>query len=385
MERRLRFESDERVSVARSSHGVLVGGATSAFDSADVWVMSGLLNEIPLWAVFAIFGGAVVVIALVGVRMAATADRLADRTGMGEAIAGALFLGGATSLPGLMTTTVTAWQGFPTLAVSNAVGGIAVQTLWLVLGDLFLRRANLEHSAASPENLLQGALLITLLAVPLLAMTAPPFTVAGGIHPASFALLAIWWFGMRLIREAKKSPMWHPEDTSATVLDEPDADSAKLPLGRLWTAFAAQTVALAGCGFLLAQTGSAITARTVLSESVMGGIFTGASSSIPELVVVIAAVRAGAHTMAVSNIIGGNALDTLFLLFADVAYTDGSIYHAVSRDQQFFLVLTLFMTGVLLMGLVRRQREGWFRIGFESVTILCAYVGAIVALVFMSW
>ena len=35
------------------------------------------------------------------------------------------------------------------LAMSNAVGGIAVQTLFLAIADVAYRRANLEHAAAS--------------------------------------------------------------------------------------------------------------------------------------------------------------------------------------------------------------------------------------------
>lgn len=43
------------------------------------------------------------VIAIVGIKMTKIADRLADRTGLGEAVVGALFLGGSTSLPGIVT------------------------------------------------------------------------------------------------------------------------------------------------------------------------------------------------------------------------------------------------------------------------------------------
>lgn len=344
--------------------------------------MIALPESWPLLAVVALFVGAAVAIAFAGTRMARVADQLADRTGMGEALAGALFLGGVTSFPGLMTTTVTALEGLPTLAVSNAVGSIAVQTLWLVIGDLMMRRANLEHVAASPENMLQGALLVALLSIALLAMNGPAVTL-GWVHPASFALLVCWGFGMRLVRGVRRRPMWQPTVTEDTRVDEPEAAHEELSLWKLWWSFGLLAAVLGGAGFLLAQTGASITARTPLSESFVGGFFTAAASSIPELVVVIAAVRSGAYTLAVSNIIGGNALDTLFLLFADIGYRPGSIYHAVSSNQQFLLVLTVFMTAFLLMGLVRRERTGWWRIGFESVVVALAYLGSLCALAFM--
>ncbi|MFW6353616.1 MAG: sodium:calcium antiporter, partial [Verrucomicrobiota bacterium] len=247
-----------------------------------------------------------VVIAVAGTRLATVADQLADRTGMGEAIAGAVFVGGATSLPGLLTTIIAAAEGLPTLAVSNALGGIAVQTLWLVVGDAFLRRANLEHAAAAPENIFQGALLVALLSLPLLAMSAPPFTLFGFLHPVSILLPALWFFGMRMMREVRKHPMWRPLQTPDTVLDEPNEDDdGKLSARQLWISFLGLALILGGAGWALAESGGEIVERTALSESVVGALFTATLSSTPELVVVIAAVRQGAHTLAISNIIGG--------------------------------------------------------------------------------
>ncbi|PWG75038.1 hypothetical protein DF186_14780, partial [Enterococcus hirae] len=82
------------------------------------------------WSIVAIVcsGG---VLLTAGVRLTSVADALADRTGIGEAMAGAVLLGAVTSLPGLVTTTVGAASGEAGFAVSNAVGGIAAQTAFL--------------------------------------------------------------------------------------------------------------------------------------------------------------------------------------------------------------------------------------------------------------
>lgn len=90
--------------------------------------------------------------------MTKVADRLADKTGLGEAVVGALFLGGSTSLPGIVTSVTTAAGGHAELAISNAWGGIAAQTAFLGLADIVYPKANLEHAAASAANLSQGTL-----------------------------------------------------------------------------------------------------------------------------------------------------------------------------------------------------------------------------------
>jgi hypothetical protein len=127
----------------------------------------------PLWLVSAGLAGAALVICLAGTRLARLADTLADRTGMGEIIAGALFVGASTSLPGVITSITTAAQNYPGLAIGNALGGLTAQTTFLAVADLGYRKANFEHAAASVTGLTQGTLLVSLLALPLLAMARP--------------------------------------------------------------------------------------------------------------------------------------------------------------------------------------------------------------------
>lgn len=74
------------------------------------------------------------------------------------------------------------------MAVSNALGGIAVQTFFLAIADMVYRRANLEHAAASAPNMMQNGLLIVLLALILLTPNLPEVTV-WGIHPVTPILL----------------------------------------------------------------------------------------------------------------------------------------------------------------------------------------------------
>ena len=119
----------------------------------------------------------------------------------------------------------------------------------------------------------------------------------------------------------------------------------------------------------------AVSSQTGLSETVVGSTLTAISTSLPELVTAIAAVQQGALTLAIGDIIGGNCFDVLFVAFADIAYQDGSIYHAISDREGFIIALTILMTGSLLLGLLRRERYGIGKIGFESFLIIMLYVG----------
>jgi cation:H+ antiporter len=328
-----------------------------------------------LWINIGIFAVAAFIVAVVGTRMTRTADRLADKTGLGEAVVGAVFLGGSTSLPGIVTSVTAAVSGHPELAVSNAVGGIAAQTVFLAFADIVYKKANLEHAAASAANLSQGTLLITLLSIPLLAQSSPEVSFLA-IHPASFVLVAAYAFGLKLVSAAQTDPMWGPKNTAETRLDQPEEDETdQTSLTSLWVQFAFYALLIGVAGYAIGQSGVAIAEETGISESVIGGIFTAISTSLPELVTSVAAVKHGALTLAVGDIIGGNSFDVLFIAFADFAYRGGSIYHAITNSQVFVMTLTILMTGVLLMGLLRREKYGIGNIGFESFLIIMLYTG----------
>lgn len=329
-----------------------------------------MLTEIwPLGWSIAAFAGCALILILVGSRFARVTDRLADRTGMGEALAGALLLGATTSLPGLITTIVAGAAGEPDLAVSNAVGGIAAQTMFLALADLLYPRANLEHAAASLPNLLQTMILISLIGLVLLGMSGPEVTVYG-LHPVTLLLPAVYLYGLRLTRQARESPMWRPKHTAETRLDVPEEEAVKESLIHLWGSFLLLALVVAITGFIVARAGISIVAQTELSETLVGGLMTSVVTSLPELVTVIAAVRVGALTLAVGDIIGGNTFDVLFIAAADVAFAQGSIYHAVTDATIFVLALTVLLTSVLAAGLIYRERTG---VGFEGLAILAIY------------
>lgn len=317
-----------------------------------------------------------IVIGIVGTRLTRVVDELADRTGMGEAMAGAILLGMATSLSGIVLSVTASWQGQPELAMSNALGGIAVQTLFLTVADLTLRRVNLEHAAASIGNLMQGTLVLCLLALILVGSFSPDVTL-WSVHPVTPLLLVGYLYGLRVISQGQQAAMWQPALTRETRQDTPDEQSTNRSLTSLWCRFVILAGILGLSGWLLEASASEIAARTWLSQAAVGVLLTAVVTSLPELVTSVAAVKRGALTLAVGGIIGGNAFDTLFVAASDIAYRDGSIYHHTSNSVLLWVALSILMTGVLLMGLLRREKHGLGRIGFESVTMIGLYFAGV--------
>lgn len=323
---------------------------------------------------------AAAVIGVCGVLLTARAEHLARATGLGQAVMGAVFIGATTSLSGLVTSATAAVQGHASLAVSNSLGGIAIQTVFLAVADIFYRRANLEHAAASEANLQQSALLIVMLAIPLLALATPELQI-GWVHPGSLMLVGAYVFGLKLVSRAHSEPMWRPRLTRETEREEEDTGGDRATPAD-WLALGGLAATVAASGWVIATCAIALAEHLELQESLVGGVFTSISTSLPELVVALAAVRRGALTLAVGDILGGNSFDVLFIAVSDALYLQGSVFRALGADEMLWVAVTIVMAAVLQMGLLRREKHGPGNIGFESATVLALYLGVILTLAF---
>lgn len=318
-----------------------------------------------------VFAIAALVIVTAGSRLARLSDDLADRSGLGEALFGVLLLGCVTSLPDLAATLSAAIDKRPDLAMSNVMGSMAVNLAFLGIADIVYRKANLEHAAASPVNLMLAALLIVLLTLPLLAMVMPPLAILG-VHPVTPMLVAAYLFGLYLVHHTQAKPMWFPRQTRQTVSDIPDQQQQGSLL-EVWLGFIALAVVTCIAGWVLMEAAKGIADHTGLSDTLVGGMLTALATSTPELVTTIAAIRCGALTLGVSNIFGTNCFNMLVVAAADVGYPHGSIYHDVSAVQMIWGLVSILMSAILLLGMLRRETYGIGRIGFESALILLVY------------
>jgi cation:H+ antiporter len=341
--------------------------------------VTALLSDQPLAISIALFALAACVIAFFGIRMTYAARDVAAATGIGEAFMGAVFIGATTSLSGIIASSTAAWHGEASLAVSNSLGGIAAQTLFLVIGDMMYRKANLEFAAASVENMMMSAQLMLLLCILLMAFTLPAMQLFH-VHPASLVLLVTYLFTVKMLVDTHQKPMWLPRMDRGTVKEAGRRvvrGHRKRRRSATIVDFAVCALAVAVAGWLIASSGMVIAARTGLSEGIVGGIFIAVVTSLPELVVAVTAIRLGALTLAVGDIVGGNAFDTLFIAASDLFYAEGPIYAAIAPTEHVWLGSAMLMNAVLLLGLMYRQRRGIGNIGMESMVVLMIYLGTV--------
>jgi len=321
-----------------------------------------------------VFFASAVVIAVFGTKMAGYAEIIADRTRFGEALIGSVLLGAGTSIAGIVTSSSTAASGAADLSVSNAMGGIAAQTMFLAIADIAYRKVNLEHAGASLVNIGQATVLILLITLPILAYSAPPFSV-WGVNPLTPVLIGVYLVGLHNAHRIHEKPMWLVKETDATRNEDDDETHDSRSLARIGALFAMLVAIVGFAGYVVGETGIIISERFGISQGVVGALGTAIVTSLPELVTTIAAVRRGALQLAIGGIIGGNMFDALFIASSDVFYREGSIYNAISGRTLFWMALVIAMTAILLIGLLRREKQGPAGIGWESVLLIGLWVG----------
>jgi len=110
-----------------------------------------LLPHLPFWAELLVFVASAVTIWVAGIFLSNNTDVLADRLHLGQALGGLILLAVATNLPEIAITYSAAASGQLDVAVSNILGGIAIQTVVLVALDAFgvRQRRPLTYQAAS--------------------------------------------------------------------------------------------------------------------------------------------------------------------------------------------------------------------------------------------
>ncbi len=91
------------------------------------------MNSLPLAVLLAIFLAAGAAVWAAGIKLSAATDVLDTRLGLGEAFGGLILLAIVTNLPEIAIVASAALAHDPGIAVGNILGGIAIQTVVLVI------------------------------------------------------------------------------------------------------------------------------------------------------------------------------------------------------------------------------------------------------------
>jgi cation:H+ antiporter len=334
------------------------------------------LGELGLGGNIAAFVAAAAIVWFAGRHVVRQADALEVRTGAGEALIGMLLLGFITALPELSVTVTASLAGNASLAVNNLLGGMSLNVALLAASDAAVRREALTSAVASPTPLLQGSLVVVLLAL------VGSATVVGdvalfGVGAWTIAIAAAYLACLWLIRRTRGRRTWVPEGVRPQPQEERHESRS---VARILASAAAGAAFILAAGYVLARSGDTIAEQTGLGASFFAAAFLAAATSLPEISIVFSAVRMRRFEMAIGDIFGANLFCLALLLAVDAAYDGPPVLNEVGAFSTLAALLGILATGLFLAGLLERRHRMVLRMGLDSIAVLAAYAAGLLLL-----
>ena len=342
------------------------------------------------------FVAAGVAVWIAGIYLSNTTDVLSSRFGLGQALGGLLLLAIVTNLPELAITVSAALGGHLDIATGNILGGIAIQTVVLVVLDVFGlgRQDALTYRAASLVLVLEGLLVLAVLAVAVLGSQLPDTAIVARVPPAALLIFGLWVAGLWLVGKARKDLPWQalatappggrpePKGTAKPKKNEKAQQKQGSTTQTILVFVAAAGVTLVA-GVVLESSGEAIAGHLGMSGVLFGSTVLAAATSLPEVSTGLASIRLGDYQLAVSDIFGGNAFLPVLFLLASVISGQAVLPHAGKTDL-YLTGLGMLLTCVYLFGLLFRPRRQVAGMGLDSLLVLVFYALGVVGLVVIS-
>jgi cation:H+ antiporter len=324
-----------------------------------------------------------------GTKLSAYGGALGVRTKMGSGMAGLIFLAAITSLPELVVSLTSVlkeslfvtlemaeavqWmhlQAGADLAVGNMLGSNVFNLMILVLLDAIFRNGSLfgslryPHSRPTVYGLIMLAVFTAAYGFAKWSGAVVPFLSCGALS----LLLPIAYFVL-ILRDQHVEPQ--EEEAANPVL-------VQMSAVRFYGIVSVLSLVIVLSGICLSVLGGRMALPAEqggfgLDESFIGSIFLAISTSLPELVVGVSAVRMGFFDMAAANVLGSNMFNLLIVFACDIALRQGSLLRYVSSSNLVTLGMIVVLTTLVLLALRLKPKRTVLGISGISWAMLAVY------------
>ncbi|MDI6728787.1 MAG: hypothetical protein QMD44_07700 [Thermodesulfovibrionales bacterium] len=320
-----------------------------------------------LWIAFII---CTTVIIYAGTRLSKYGDIIAEKTGLGRTWIGVVLMASVTSLPELVTgiSSVT-YADVPDIAVGDVLGSCVFNMFIISFLDAMHRPTPIS-SRAHHGHVLSAGFGILLLSI---AATGLFFgnriLPLGWIGPYTLFFVVIYFIAMRLVYFYEKKQISAFMKEMAIELKY-----GKVPTKTAVVNYSINAVIVIMAAIFLPKIGEGIAEATGLGQTFVGNIFIAVSTSFPEVVVSISAVKIGAIDLAIGNLFGSNIFNIFILALDDVFFTKGPLLSFASQNHIISALSAIAMTTIAIIGLTYRTEKKPLLLAWDSIGILLVYV-----------
>ena len=324
-----------------------------------------------------------------GTSLAKSTDALDNRFNLGDAIGGMVLLSIAGTLPEIAITVSAAMQGHLGLAAGNLIGGIAIQTMVLIICDATAgRKSALTYLVGSLIPVLEALLVVLVVSIVLMGALLKPSVAIGPVSPASLAIVVVWICGIIVINRFRKAPGWE----TVAPGSQPGRPHRRVKHPKVATPhtgkstwrvalyFLAACVVTLVAGVFLQITGSDLAGRAGINGVIFGATVLALATALPEISSGISAVRLGDHGLAMGDIFGGNAFQVCLFLVADLIAMK-PVLPTAGNPNRWLAILGIGLTSVYAIGIVFRPKRCYLRLGADSLLVIVLFALGIAGLV----
>ncbi|MCC7418725.1 MAG: sodium:calcium antiporter [Planctomycetaceae bacterium] len=318
------------------------------------------------------------IIVVAGTLLTRFADAIAEITKLGRLVIGSVLLAGTTSLPEITVDISAIRMGMPDIAVGDLLGSSLANLAILALLDLSNHSQGKMLSRQAAAHALSGSLsaaLTAIVGIGLLTGKALAEYAVFGVSPICILVAVVYAFGARMIYLDQRIAM------KEVPPEEPGAHPG-MTLGKAALGFAVCGTAILIAGPYLASAAGRLAEETGLGKTFVGSTLVAFSTSLPELVSSLAALRLGAIDLAIGNVFGSNAFNMIILLPLD-AIEPGPLFATVAPTHAVTCVAAILATMIAIMGQLYRAETRVRFIEPDAWLIIACVIGAMALLYYL--
>lgn len=313
------------------------------------------------------------VIVVVGTVLTKCADTIAEVTKLGRLLVGSVLLAGATSLPEVTVDVSAIWLGAPDLAVGDLLGSSLINLLILAVLDLTYHSRGHMLSRRSARHALSGSMSVALTAlVGLSLLTGPMFghVTLLGISPSLLLVAAGYFGGLRIV--------YHDQimSAAAAAVSAQAAHDSPGVLPRAVLGFVIAAAAILVVGPFMAHTAERFADATGLGRTFVGTTLVALSTSLPEFVTSLAAIRLGAFDLAVGNVFGSNSFNMMLMVPLDIVHP-GALTASLAAGHGITCFAVILGTQTAIMGQLYNVERRWRFIDPDAWLVITIVAGAL--------
>ncbi|MBN8675049.1 hypothetical protein PDL71_11025 [Lacibacter sp. MH-610] len=308
-------------------------------------------------------------------KLSAIVEFIADEFNLGDAFGGTIMLAIVTNLPEIVIVVIGVQKGDTSLALGNILGGIAIQTVLLVLFDFASRKNEdkpLSTLTSNRNSIAQGLFLCAILALVIMGSRFDEKFVMQNVSPIEAMILGSWILSLFVIKQCeaqKMLPKIECEMIHRTKLTKKSALIQLIIVALIILFF----------GVLLANTGEKIAAHYNISGVVFGATILSLITATPEISGGLAFVKHKRYPPLISDIFGGNSfLPTLFFVANILA--GRSILTDAHNSDIYLTSLSIVLTAVYLLGMIIQSPKRKWGMGIDSWIAVLIYIGGVIGL-----